>query len=243
MTTPGWLPDKRYYEYINHKIRVPGVEWNTWRPWDEWTYPDEVIVWLSHLIEKQIPHMRNRRVLDAGCAQGFVSLFCLHNDASHVTGLDVRDIPLELAREVTKLAGYSNCTFKVGDIQGPEFRELCDDHDTVLISGTLQYLTDHYSVLRTIAESNAQTVILNSCTSPISKDSQPVVEWSLKPTTQIEEADYNQPYHPTHTELFLGQPNQKWTEQALLSLGFKITYSEIWQYGPWIHYVLTGTKS
>jgi hypothetical protein len=51
MTTPAWLPDKRYYEYLNHKIRTPGVEWDTWRPWDEWTYPDEVIVWLSHLIE------------------------------------------------------------------------------------------------------------------------------------------------------------------------------------------------
>ena len=121
MTTPSWLPDKRYYEYLNHKIRKPSATWEKWHPWDEWTYPDEVIVWLSHLIEKQIPYIRNRRVLDAGCAQGFVSLFCLHNDASYVTGLDVRDTPLELAREVTKLAGYSNCEFKAGDLGSNEF--------------------------------------------------------------------------------------------------------------------------
>jgi SAM-dependent methyltransferase len=243
MTTPTWLPDKRYYEYINHKLRNPGVEWDAWRPWDEWTYPDEVIIWLTHLIEKQIPHIKNRRVLDAGCAQGFVSLFCLHNDASHVTGIDLRDIPLELAREVTQLAGYSNCEFKVGDIQGTEFRELCNNHDTVLISSTLQYLTDHYSVLRTIAESNAQTVILNSITSPINAYSQPVVEWRLESTTQIEQANYTQPYHPTRTELFLGIPNQKWTEQALLSLGFKISYSKIYPVDSWAHYVLVGIKS
>ena len=243
MNTPSWLPDKRYYEYLNHKIRNPGVEWATWQPWDEWTYPDDVIVWLSHLIEKQIPYIQNRRVLDAGCAQGFISLFCLHNNASYVTGMDVRDNPLAIAREVTELAGYSNCEFKTGDVQGLEFQKLCDDHDTVLIAGTLQYLTEHYSVLRTIAESNAQTIIVNSCTSPVNANSQPVVEWSLKPTTQIEEADYIQPYHPTRTELFLGQPNHTWTEQALRSLGYKITYSEIWQFGPDIHYVLTGTKS
>lgn len=243
MTTPAWLPDKRYYEYLNHKIRNPGVEWETWRPWDEWTYPDEVIVWLSHVIEKQIPYIQNRRVLDTGCAQGFLSLFCLHNNASYVTGMDVRANPLAIAREVTQLAGYSNCDFKVGDIQGPEFRDLCDDHDTVLIAGTLPYLTDHYAVLRTIAESTAQTVVINACTSPVGKNSRPVVEWTLEPTTQIEEADYNQVYHPTRTELFIGQPNHTWTEQALRSLGFKITYNEIWQFGPWIHYVLTGTKS
>jgi 2-polyprenyl-3-methyl-5-hydroxy-6-metoxy-1,4-benzoquinol methylase len=244
MTTPSWLPDKKYYEYVHHKFFTPGVEWSTWSPWPEWTYPEADILRFSHIVENQLPYLCNRRVLDAGCWLGSISLISLHNNATFVTGIDVKDKPLELAREVTKLAGYTNCEFKNVDISHhTEFRALCDNHDTVILAGVLPLLIDHYAVLRNIAESNAQTVIINSTSSFISGNRTPIVDWILYPTTTVDGA-----YHTSQTELFVGQPNQKWIERALLDLKFKIVYNRIFEFNENdgtlnSHCVLVGTKS
>lgn len=242
MTTYTWLPDKKYYEYVHHKFFTPGVEWSTWSPWTEWDYPAGDILRLSHMFEHQLPYLSNKRVLDAGCFVGSLSLFSLHNNATFVTGIDVKDRPLELAREVTRLAGYTNCEFKRVDIRQQEFRTLCDSHDTIILGGVLPLLTDHYGLLRGIAESTAQTVIIDSTTSFISGNSVPVIDWVLFPTTTIDGA-----YHTSRTELFVGQPNQKWIEMALLDLGFKIVYNRIYEFNENdgtlnSHCILVGTK-
>jgi SAM-dependent methyltransferase len=223
MTTPTWLPDKRYYEYVYHKSFNPDVRWETWKSWDEWDYPKSDITWLSHVIGAQLPHLQNRRVLDVGCGRGYIGLFCLHNGASHVTGIDVRNDLLDLAREVNVLAGYANHELKNVNInQHQQILDLCNKHDTVMLAGILPVITDHYGLLRMVAESTAQTVIVDSCPSNIFGNTYPLVEWRELSTTNDQG-----PYQHTRSELFVGTPNQKWVERALIDLKFKIVYNQI----------------
>lgn len=245
MTTPTWLPDKKYYEYVHHKFFNSDldVRWETWKPWDGWDYPDNDIIWLSHVIGDQLPHLKNQRVLDVGCSRGYISLFCLHNSASYVTGIDVRDDLLDLAREVNRLAGYSNCDFKNINVnQHSQILDLCNKHDTVMLAGILPVITDHYGLLRLVAESTAQTVIIDSKTSNIFGNTYPLVEWRTLPTN-----DEMGPYQHTRSESFVGTPNQKWIERALIDLEFKIVYNRVFDYhnkdGTMnSHCVLVGTK-
>ena len=246
MTTPTWLPDKKYYEYIHHKFFNLNldVKWETWKPWDEWTYPDSDIIWLSHVIGNQIPYLKNQRVLDVGCSLGFISLFCLHNGASYVTGIDVRDELLDLAREVNGLAGYSNHEFKnINVTQHQQILDLCNKHDTVMLAGILPVITDHYGLLRVIAESTARTVIIDSGNTNIFGNTYPVVEWRELSTTH-----FRGPYQNTSPKLFVGTPNQKWIERALIDLKFKIVYNKIFNFIEEdgtinSHCVLVGIKS
>ena len=115
----------------------------------------------GHIIGKQIQHIKNKRVLDVACHLGYTSLFCLHNDASYVTGTNVRDFELSIAREVTGLAGYSNCNFVNSDLYNlAEFASQCDDHDTVFLCGILYHVNNHYEILQTVAKSIARSLYL-----------------------------------------------------------------------------------
>ena len=224
MTTPTWLPDKKYYEYSYHKFFNPTVEWKNWTSWNEWTYQDRDILRFDHIINKQIQHIQNKRVLDVACHLGYNSLFCLHNGASYVTGTNVREFELSIAREVTGLAGYQNCNFLFSDIYNQsEFAELCNNHDTVLLSGVLYHLNNHYDLLQTIAKSSAKTLIIESDISDaIDLGFRPIIHWVNE---QIAESVNG--YEKNKNTTFVGIPNQRWIEWALQSLGFKITYNNV----------------
>lgn len=227
MTTPTWLPDKKYYEYSYHKFFNPTVEWKDWTPWDEWTYPDRDLLRFDHIIGKQLQHIKNKKVLDVACHLGYISLFCLHNNASYVTGTNVRDFELSIAREVTEVAGYSNCNFVYSDIYNlTEFASHCDNHDTVLLCGILYHVNNHYEILQTVAKSRAQTLIIEtelSDTIDIGRNA--IINWTRETTV-----DSTNGYEKNKNITFIGSPNQKWIEQALHSLGFSITYNNIIEY-------------
>jgi len=227
MTTPEWLPDKKYYEYSYHKFFNPTVEWKDWNPWDEWTYPDRDLVRFEHMIGKQLQYIKNKRVLDIACHLGYTSLFCLHNGASYVTGTNIRDFELSIAREITGLAGYSNCDFVFSDIYNQsEFANQCNDHDTVLLSGILYHLNNHYEVLQTVAKSRAQTLILEvDLSNAIDLGMNAIINWSSEPT-----AESTNGYEKNKSSTFIGVPNQRWIEWALQSLDFKITYNQIMEF-------------
>jgi ubiquinone/menaquinone biosynthesis C-methylase UbiE len=224
MTTPAWLPDKKYYEYSYHKFFNPDVEWKNWTAWDQWTYPDRDLMRFGHIIGKQIQHIKNKRVLDVACHLGYTSLFCLHNDARYVTGTNVRDFELSIAREVTGLAGYSNCNFVNSDLYNlAEFASQCDDHDTVFLCGILYHVNNHYEILQTVAKSRAQTLILESdLSNAIDLGLNAIVHWKSEPT-----ADSTSGYEKNKNSTFVGVPNQRWFEYALQSLGFSIAYNHI----------------
>jgi 2-polyprenyl-3-methyl-5-hydroxy-6-metoxy-1,4-benzoquinol methylase len=224
---PSWLPNKKYYEYAYHKFFNPEISYIDWTPWDEWTYPDRDLLRFDHIIGKQIAHIQNKRVLDVACHLGYLSLFCLHNRAAYVTGTNIRDRELSIATEVAQLAGYNNYEFVNSNIYNlDEFYKLCNTHDTVLLSGILYHINNHYQLLKTIADSSAQTLILeSSIENAIDIAEYPIVNWKLE-NTDISTSGFEDNQSTT----FVGIPNHKWIEQTLKQLAFKITYNEIIEY-------------
>jgi ubiquinone/menaquinone biosynthesis C-methylase UbiE len=222
-----WLPDKKYYEYAYHKFFNPEVNYANWTPWDEWNYPERDLLRFDHIIRQQVAHIQNKTVLDVACHLGYLSLFCLHNGAKQVTGTNVRDKELSIAKEISQLAGYTNCEFLNSNIYNlEEFYKLCNAHETVLLSGILYHVNNHYQLLKTIADSSAQTLILESSIQhAIDLAEYPIINWRME-NTDISTSGFEDDQSIT----FVGIPNHKWIEQALRQLGFKLTYNEIIEY-------------
>ena len=222
-----WLPDKKYYEYAYHKFFNPEVNYANWTPWDEWNYPERDLLRFDHIIRQQVAHIQNKTVLDVACHLGYLSLFCLHNGAKQVTGTNVRDKELSIAKEISQLAGYTNCEFLNSNIYNlEEFYKLCNAHETVLLSGILYHVNNHYQLLKTIADSSAQTLILESSIQhAIDLAEYPIINWRME-NTDISTSGFEDDQSIT----FVGIPNHKWIEQALRQLDFKLTYNEIIEY-------------
>lgn len=227
MNLPTWLPDKRYYEYAYHKFFNPKVTYNTWNSWDEWHYPEKDLIRFKHIIGDQLDHIQNKRVLDVACHLGYLSLFCLHNNASYVTGTNVRDRELEIADEVGKIAGYNNLEFINSNIyHTEEFLKLCNSHDTILLSGIIYHINNHYQVLKTIADSSAQTVIIETdLHKAINLGSNPIINWIVEETGLWSEG-----FEENQTTTFVGVPNRQWIEQSLLQLNFTILYNKKFEF-------------
>jgi hypothetical protein len=86
-------------------------------------------------------------------------------------------------------------------------------------------------------------VIIDSTTSNIFGNTYPLVEWRELSTNNDQG-----PYQNTSPELFVGTPNQKWIERALIDLKFKIVYNQIFNFVEEdgtinSHCVLVGIKS
>jgi 2-polyprenyl-3-methyl-5-hydroxy-6-metoxy-1,4-benzoquinol methylase len=224
---PVWLPDKKYYEYSYHKFFNPEVEYDFWTPWDQWNYPTRDLLRFDHIIGQQLEHIQDKRVLDIACHLGYLSLFCLHNGASYVTGTNIRDRELSIAREVVGLAGYKNVEFKNSNIYNiEEFDKLCNSHDTVLLSGILYHINNHYQILKTIADSSAQTIIIESMLNDsINIGDNPIINWKFEDV-----AVSTLGFEDNQQKTFVGVPNHKWIEKALLQLGFNIIYNEIFEF-------------
>jgi 2-polyprenyl-3-methyl-5-hydroxy-6-metoxy-1,4-benzoquinol methylase len=222
-----WLPDKKYYEYSYHKFFNPEVEFDSWQPWDQWQYPDRDLTRFDHIIGQQLDHIRGKRVLDVACHLGYLTLFCLHNQASYVTGTNIRETELAIAREINSLAGYTNFEFLNSNIYNiDEFKNLCNLHDTVIVSGLLYHINNHYQILKTIADSTAQTLILESTLdNSIDLGGNSIINWVHENTD-----DPTNGFEDDQSITFVGVPNHKWIEKALVQVGFKIIYNKIYEY-------------
>ena len=223
----SWLPDKKYYEYAYHKFFNPDTEYLNWQPWDQWTYPDRDLLRFKHIIHDQLPYIQDKKVLDVACHLGYLSLFCLHNNVSYVTGTNVRDRELFIASEICTLAGYDNFKFLNSDLYNlEEFKTLCNSHDTVILSGIMYHINNHYELLQTIADSSAQHIIIESQLDHDDPDPlKPYMRWRHENTQSSVNGKFRD-----KDNCFVGIPNRKWFEEALVDLNFKIVYNEVIEY-------------
>jgi len=151
----------------------------------------------------------------------------LHNKASYVTGTNVRDRELAIANEIGKLAGYTNFEFLNSNIyNSEEFSKLCNQHDTILLSGILYHINNHCQVFKTIADSSAQTLIIESMLDDsIDIGSDPIINWKFEDVkNSVSGFENNQ------QKTFVGIPNHRWIEKAMAQFGFNIIYNEIFKY-------------
>lgn len=240
----SWLPDKKYYEYAYHKFFNPEVQHKDWQPWDQWTYPDRDILRFTHVIHNQLPYIQGNRILDVACHIGYLTLFCLHNNASFVTGTNVRSVELGIANEICSLANYKNFKFLNSDLYNTtELLDLCNNHDTVLLSGIMYHVNNHYSLLKTISDSTAKNVIIEAQLDYNDADPTiPYIRWGHEDSNISTNGLFQD-----KPKSFIGIPNQKWFEEALVDLNFNIAYNKIIEYNKPNGFltkrcIITGTK-
>lgn len=174
------LPDKRWYEYAYHKFFNPDVEYKNWQPWDEWNYPEKDLNRFGRIVTDNLKYIENQRVLDVACHLGYISLFCLHNNSSYVTGTNVRPTELSIAKEICNLAGYSNFSFEnVNLYEQTRMMQLYNSHDTVVLAGIIYHINNHYQLIEQITNSTAKTIIIEGEVYP---SNDPVVHWITEPT-------------------------------------------------------------
>lgn len=90
--------------------------------------------------------LKGRKVLDAGCGHGKVSLAILRQGADHVTGLDIAGTSIAFAQEQARLQGFDNATFLTGSIYELPFSD--NAFDEAVSQVVFEHLDDIPRALR-----------------------------------------------------------------------------------------------
>lgn len=223
-----WLPDKRWVEFAYHKFYNPEVEYDKWKSWDEWDYPECDVHRFKHIIADQLDYIKNKRVLDIACHLGYTSLFCLHNGASHVTGTNVRQRELDIAKEICTGAGYTNFNFLFSNLYDTnQLQDLCNQHDTILCTGILYLVNNHFQFLEAICTSTAETIIIETKVPTNDYENnceEPLLIWRTRETKSPDAWYYDKP------TAFYGTPNTAWIVEALDNLNMHVSYVNTIEY-------------
>ena len=207
--TKAHLPDKKYYEFIYHKFFNPTVSYTEWKPWDQWDYPEKDLIRFKHIIVDNIDYIKDLKVLDVACHLGYLSLFCLHTGSKYVTGTNVREREIDLSQELCTIAGYNN--FKFINLNLYDFVSMTtqlNQHDTVLLSGILYHVNNHYQLLEYITNSNIKNIIIES--EVTDNNDQAIVNWVHENSEHRVNGFYND-----LEELYVGIPSLKFLTELL----------------------------
>jgi len=98
------------------------------------------------LIRKDLP---GKSVVDLGCGHGRLALLC-SRQARHVTGVELEDAAVRLARILKDTLDVSNVDFQNGDLGS--FRAEGRKFDYILLNGVLRHLVDPDIAFKTGAE-------------------------------------------------------------------------------------------
>lgn len=210
-----FLPDKKYYEYAYHKLFNGDVTYENWRPWDEWDYPSSDVERFGYIIGDNLAIINGHRVLDVACHIGYLSLFSLHNQATFVTGTNVRDRELSISKEICRLAGYENFDFVHCDLYDRQaMRALYESHETAIVSGILYHINNHYEFLADIAKSSIKNVIIES---EVIDTPDSVVKWKFQNSD-----DPTHGYYEGESQVYVGVPSRKFLVDVLTHNGLSI---------------------
>ena len=105
-------------------------------------------VWAQDIV-KRAALRKGDRILDVGCGTGIVARYAYKSmgDAVHITGVDVNDIALEKAREISALNAVP-IEWKQADVTTLPFSS--DKFDVLLCQQGLQYFPDRSRALKEI---------------------------------------------------------------------------------------------
>ena len=83
-----------------------------------------------------------QRILDVACGTGFATMAAARvvGDTGRVTGIDISDKMLDVAKEKATSAGLSNVEYRLGDAEALEFDDGC--FDAVICASSIFFLRD-----------------------------------------------------------------------------------------------------
>jgi hypothetical protein len=197
------LPDKKYYEYIYHKFFNPHVKYEKWSPWDEWDYPEGDLLRFDRIIVQNAEYIKGQKVFDVACHLGYLSLFCLFNGAVKVTGSNIREKELELSKELCTVAGYLPSQFNFVNLNLYDYDGMLaqmDQHDTLLLSGILYHINNHYQFFELASKSKIKNIIIE--TEVTGDKDLSLVKWAYEESEHSVNGYYN-----NLTKIYVGVPS------------------------------------
>jgi len=215
------LPDKRYYEYAYHKFfsKNDTLKFNKWNDWKEWSYSIQDLIRFKNIILDNEEFIREKTVIDFGCHLGYLTLFCLHLGSKFVKATNIRKKYLDIAEEILIAAGYNNTNFELlnTDIHNYQTNiNLCKDIDTVLLSGIIYHIHDHYNVLESVTKNKPKIVIIEiKETKNTLNTNYPMIDWKVEDAANPVNGS-----NSNYDTVLVGFPNSKWLDLAMEQLNY-----------------------
>jgi SAM-dependent methyltransferase len=214
------LPHAKYFEYLSHlfhsKKLIPFAEWTS--SWD--TYPSHDLEKFNSVVLKNQSLITDNHILDLGCHSGYMCYIASQLGAKSVTGLNIRQEPIEAASYFFDQLQVPNYKFVLGNIEDFNLlKQLCETTDTVIMSTVLEHLRNPELVLRTIANSNVQNIIIESSIADDNAEGPMLYYYTHDSSHNFNASDNN--------KKSLGCcPNQRFLEVILYYHGWQITKYE-----------------
>jgi len=160
---------------------------------------------------------QNNRILDLASHTGESSICCSEVGAKTVLGVEPREELVNESINLAKKLGVSNVSYIVGDAcDKDQMVKFLENIDTVVTFGMFYHLADHNLLLKTICESSARHIILETEYGP--ETSLPSISW------YIEDTDSVMAGHNGYKKILAGAPNLKWINDCLGIYNWKIVY-------------------
>jgi hypothetical protein len=180
--------------------------------------PDSMVRYQQVLLDN-IDLIRGRHVVDFAVNLGIFAFGCLHNGAQSVVGTEIRtDMVEHLDKVCTQYSHPKNkIDIKQADIHDYQNNTvLCQGKDTVLLSGILYHIQDHYPVIKSICAASPQHIILETVDFTKGNETDtPCVYWRNEQTQiRLHAWNYGESAVP------VGLPNTAWLDMVLNSFGY-----------------------
>lgn len=105
------------------------------------------------------PIIYDKSVLDIGCAEGLISVECIHHGARHVRGIEIVPGHVDVARSLSRTLPYGSIAFQVADANSFVPSVGCQ-YDVVLMLAILHKLRDPVACCKRFAEAATEMCVI-----------------------------------------------------------------------------------
>lgn len=221
------LPHPDWYQYLSYLYHADArIAWDRYTPLPDWQYPKHDAERFNRMFGTDADYWTQQKILDLGCHTGFLGLCALHNGASHVHGVNVRQQTIDIAEYAYHQLGQKNYDFALGDIEDQSaLATWCQDRDTVILALVLEMIRSPYAVLETITASPVKRLVIESAVFSCD-NTVPMLRYYRQPTYSAFST-----WQGSRDMAMGAIPNTTWLESVLYDLGWCIEhYSVSWEF-------------
>lgn len=143
---------------------------------------------------KRMSSLKNQKVLDIGCNEGYYSFAASDLGAAFVKGVDLREINISRANQIKKYYGYENCEFDIGNISDLAFSDI-GKFDVVFCFGVIYHLENPMLAIRNLRAVTGSWLIMDSAL--ISFTPKPIVRIDIEPTENKRAGETGVAFYPS----------------------------------------------
>lgn len=197
----------------------PDLPYDQWQSDPNWNYQASDLLRLKHIVFDNLEFIHGRKVIDFATHNGLVGGTCLHHGARSVAITNIKMDCLKIADDMLTMLDNDLQHISVHcDIHDLEAnRVICDQANTVILAGIMDIVTDHYGILKSIADCDVECVIIeNLDPAAIANNTDPLVYWWQEQTHTSWRA-----YSKDSTSATVGCPNTAWFDFVMHNLGYR----------------------